>query len=140
MMESEHLQNVRLNVVGIGWLIAIAVTSLIAFAASALIPSESSSFGARLEIAAIAVGFFAGGMFAGLRVREAPILHGSAIGLVSLPVWFMINLISAVAFPDTAWDALSPHFTVSVILLQIVAAVLGSRVGFRKTLRSVERL
>jgi hypothetical protein len=135
-METEHLQSVRFSLVGISWFIAVAVASLIAFAVMAVLPAASSTFGARLEISAIAIGFFAGGLFAGLRVREAPILHGTAIGLLSLPVWFVINLISAVAFPDTAWDALSPHFTVSVILLQIVAAILGARTGFRKTLRS----
>lgn len=135
-METEHLQSVRIGIVGAGWLVAIAVASLIALAATALgLVEADSALGARLEISAIAVGFFAGGMFAGLRAREAPILHGIAIGLLSLPVWFFVNLISAVAFPDSAWDALSPRYTVSVILLQLVAAVLGARMGYRKLLR-----
>jgi len=135
-METEHLQSVRIGIVGAGWLVAVAVASLIAFAASAVGLVESdSTLGARLEISAIAVGFFAGGLFAGLRAREAPILHGVAIGLLSLPVWFVLNLISAVAFPNAGWDALSPRFTVSVILLQLVAAVLGARTGYRKLVR-----
>ena len=137
-METEHLQSVRISVVGAGWLIAVAVASLIAFAAFALdVVQADSTLAARLEISAIAVGFFAGGLFAGLRAREAPILHGVAIGLLSLPVWFILNLLSAALFPDSGWDALSPHFTVSVMLLQIVAAVLGARTGYRKLIGRV---
>ena len=134
-MHTEHLQRVRPGVVMLSWFIAVAAASLIVMLllATDLLDIDSAA-GTRASIAAIAVGFFAGGLFAGLRAGEAPILHGTAMGLLSLLFWFALNVISAIAFPAFGWDALTPDLTVSVVLLQIVAAVLGARSGYRARL------
>ena len=131
-MHTEHLQRVRPGVVMLSWFIAVAVASLIVtlVVATNLIDMGSGA-GTRAAITAVAVGFFAGGLFAGLRTGEAPVLHGIAIGVVSLIVWVVVNVASSIAFPQFGWDALTPQLTVAVIVLQMAAAVLGARSGYR---------
>lgn len=87
--------------------------------------------GTRAAIAAIALGFFAGGLFAGLRAGEAPFLHGTAIGLLSLVVWVVLNAVSAILFPNFGWSALTPGLALSVVLVQMAASILGARAGYR---------
>jgi len=91
----------------------------------------SGRSGTQAAIASIAVGFFAGGLFAGLRAGEAPLLHGSALGLLSLVVWVALNAISALLFPGFGWSALTPGLALSVVLVQMAAAILGARAGYR---------
>ncbi|MGQ0562415.1 MAG: hypothetical protein ACT443_11130 [Gemmatimonadota bacterium] len=135
-MHTEHLQRVRFKVVAAGWLVAVAFASLISFVIFALdIVGDESALAVRIEIAAIAIGFFAGGLFAGLRAGEAPILHGVAIGLLSLLAWFVLNLLATVALPTSDWTALTPRFTASVMLVQIIAAIVGARAGYRRVVR-----
>lgn len=133
-MHTEHLQSVRPGVVGTAWLIAVGLASLIILALLALnIVDPDSTTATRASIAAIAIGFYAGGMFAGLRARAAPILHGIVIGLVSLIVWFLLNAIAAFLAPDFGWSALTPNLAVALVLMQMAAAVLGARMGYRQT-------
>ena len=119
----------------LSWFIAVAVASLIVtlILATNLIDMASGA-GTRAAITAVAVGFFAGGLFAGLRAGEAPILHGIAMAVLSLIVWVVVNVASSIAFPGFGWDALTPELTASVILLQMAAAVLGARSGYRARL------
>ena len=68
-MHTEHLQNVRATRVAAGWLVAIAVTSLAVFVAVGFqLVDAAAQFGTTWSLAAVMVGFFAGGFFAG---REA---------------------------------------------------------------------
>jgi hypothetical protein len=135
-MHTEHLQRVRFGVVALAWFIAVCVASAIVFVVLALGLVESdSTIAERLEMSAIALGFFTGGLFAGLRAREAPILHGIAIALFSMVVWFLFNVLSTILFPGSEWVALTPNFTLALMLVQIGAAVLGARWGYRTATR-----
>lgn len=135
-MHTEHLQSVRFALVGIAWLIAVGLASAIVLAISALgLVDPDSAAGIRIQIAAVAAGFFGGGLFVGLRVGEAPILHGVAIGLTSLVAWFALNAVSTVIAPGRGWESLTAQLTITVLLLQMVAAVLGARAGYRWLLK-----
>jgi hypothetical protein len=136
-MHTEHLQRVRFGVVSLAWFIAVCVASAIVFVVFALGLVESdSTIADRLEMSAIALGFFTGGLFAGLRAREAPILHGIGIALFSLVVWFLFNVLSTLLFSGSEWAALTPNFTVALMLVQIGGAVLGARWGYRTATKS----
>jgi hypothetical protein len=135
-MHTEHLQRVRLGVVALAWFIAVCAASAIIFVVFALgLVEADSRIAERLEMSAIALGFFTGGLFAGLRAREAPILHGIGIALFSMVVWFLFNVLSTILFPGSEWTALTPNFTVALMLVQIGAAVLGARWGYRTATR-----
>lgn len=136
-MHTEHLQRVRISIVVAAWLVAIAVASLIIVSLLGLnVLDAESTAGTRASIGAVAIGFFVGGLFAGLRAREAPILHGAALGITSLIVWFVLNFLSAMLFNDVGWQALTPELTITLVLIQMVAAILGARYGYRITLKS----
>lgn len=139
-MYTEHLQNVRPVYVAAGWLIAIAVASfgLIILIALGLADPESIGAGPWVSIAMIA-GFIAGGLFVGFRTGEAPILHGIGIGLMSILAWVIINSIVTLFFPDEDWASLSSIMTATIILVQIIGAVLGTRWGYRLAIRAAER-
>lgn len=133
-MHTEHLQNVRLSLVAVGWLIAVAVGSLVALlvAAAADAPSDAAGTGALL---AVAVGFFAGGFFAGFRALHAPILHGVAMGIASLVAWVVLNVIALLTTPHAGWEALTPALAAVVLLSQMAFAVAGAWTGYRVALR-----
>src|SRR3954468_840923 len=111
-MHTEHLQNVRYGLVWLAWFLAVSIAALIlvALVAFHLIDAESA-VGTRAAIVAVATGFFAGGMLTGVRAQTPPILPGTMIGLVSLFVWFVLNVISALLFPNFGWSALTPNLT-----------------------------
>jgi hypothetical protein len=139
-MHTEHLQNVRPGRVVAGWLVAIAVTSFVAFAFVLLgllrgeVPADTL-----WAIVAVAVGFLVGGWFTGYGTLEAPILHGVAIGLTSLVAWVALNVVMVIGFPGAGWEGLTATATAAVILTQIVAAVAGCWAGVRGArLRAVE--
>lgn len=134
-MHTEHLQNVRaVNVVS-GWLVAIAVSSLLAFVfvAAGLFDSERGDV--LWTTAAVLLGFVAGGYFAGFRARQAAILHGVAIGLTSLVVWFVLNALAGLFFTGFRWEGLTPRLAVGLLLAQIAAAVVGALMGYNTVLR-----
>jgi hypothetical protein len=83
----------------------------------------------------MAVGFFAGGFFAGFRSMHAPILHGVALGLVSLVAWVLLNLIARGASPGFEWEALTPTAAGAILLAQMAAGVAGAWTGYRLALR-----
>lgn len=136
-MHTEHLQRVRPGIVVAGWLVAVAVASLIIVSLLGLnVLDAESTAGTRVSMGAVAIGFFVGGLFAGLRAREAPILHGAALGLISLIVWFALNFLSAIFFREFDWQALTAELAITLVLIQIVAAILGARFGYRTTKKS----
>ena len=130
-MHSEHLSNVRPGAVALGWFIAAAVTSLAVFAMIAVgLLSRDGHGGTVWGLLATAVGFFAGGWFVGMRTGRAPILHAVAIGLFSLLVWLVVNLLPGQLLDAESWDV-GAAYGAGLILLQIVAAAVGGRLGSR---------
>ena len=135
-MDTEHLGNLHPGWIVGGWLIAVAVTSavyLVLVGAGLLPQGEAAVFGVALAMAA---GFFSGGLFVGLRWVDAPILHGAAITLVSLLVWFLGSL----SLPGNAlgWSN-STSAALGLLLLQLVASSLGGWTGRRVALGAGER-
>jgi hypothetical protein len=135
-MHSEHLENVRPGAVALGWFIAAAVTSLAVFAMLAVgLLSRDGHGGTLWGLLATAAGFFAGGWFVGMRTGRAPILHAVAIGLFSLLVWLLVNLLPGQMLDAESWDV-GAAYAAGLILLQIVAAAVGGRLGSRDARRA----
>lgn len=135
-MHTEHLQNVRAVWVAAGWLVAVAVTSLILIVLAGLgLTGSDPATDALWAVVALVVGFWLGGFFTGFRAIDAPILHGTAIGLASLVAWFLINLIIDLVLDLAPWSALTPTTTAALLLVQMMAAVAGTWVGHRVALR-----
>jgi hypothetical protein len=132
-MHTEHLENVRPVGVLFGWFVSVAVVSLIALvlAATGLVDPEATSGGALWGVLAIAVGFGFGGWLIGARLGVAPILHGVAMGIVSILVWFLANLLAGETVADSALVSGSEAYYAGLLLLQIVAAAVGASVGSR---------
>lgn len=130
-MQTEHLSNLHPGWIAGGWLIAAAVTSAayLAVVGAGLLPQGTYAvFGVA---AAIAVGFFVGGLFVGLRWGDAPILHGVALTFLSVLVWFVGSL----ALPGRLERLSGPTPAVlGLILVQLVASSLGGWVGRRASL------
>jgi hypothetical protein len=140
-MHTEHLQNVRWGRVAAGWLVAIAATSVIVFGFVLVgLMGESAPRDTVWAITAVAAGFLVGGWFTGSGSLEAPILHGVAMGLMSLVVWVGLNLIMVIAFRGATWEALTAGATASVILTQIVAAIAGCWIAGRGAEERAARL
>jgi hypothetical protein len=133
-MHTEHLANLRPSWIAFGWFIAIAVASLVVLALAALgvVEPDAAEEGAWVALA-MAIGFMAGGMLAGMRAGAAPILHGVGIGLFSLVVWFLANLLLGEPTDATAWRVLDPGMAAGLLLLQIGTATLGAWYGARRS-------
>jgi hypothetical protein len=136
-MHTEHLQNVRPAGVLFGWFVSVAVVSLIALvlAVTGIVDPEASG-SALWGVLAIAAGFFVGGWFVGSRLGVAPILHGVAMGVVSILVWFLANLLAGETVADSAWVSGSETYYAGLLLLQMVAAGLGASVSSRSKRRA----
>jgi hypothetical protein len=137
-MHTEHLQNVGPARVVTGWLVAAAIASLVALAllAAGVLHDDATTARATLwSMFAIAVGFFAGGFFAGFRAIQAPILHAVGMGLTSLGVWFLLNLLAAVFYRGWSWPVVTPQFAVALLFVQLAAAVVGALLGYNMALR-----
>jgi hypothetical protein len=76
----------------------------------------------------MAVGFFVGGMLVGMRWTDAPVLHGAAITLFSVLVWFLVTLTGQSGGVD------SVQLVLGLVLLQLVASCSGGWMGRRVTL------
>lgn len=134
-MHTEHLQNVRAANVVSGWLVAVAVSSLLAFVFVAAGFFDNEWGDVLWTTIAVLLGFAAGGYFAGFRARQAAILHGVAIGLMSLFVWFALNALAGLVFSGFRWEALTPRLAVGLLIVQIAAAVVGALMGYNTVLR-----
>lgn len=135
-MHTEHLQNVRPSWVLFGWFVSVAVVSLIALvlAAAGMVDPEGTTFGV-WGVVALGLGFFLGGVVVGARTGAAPILHGVAMGIVSLLVWFFANLLFGETFDAETWSEGSPAFYAGSLILQMAAGALGARYGSREQRR-----
>jgi hypothetical protein len=131
-MHTEHLQNVHPARVFFGWFVSVAIVSLIVLALIAVRLLSPDATGGDLAwgVAAIAAGFFAGGWLTGARGGTAPILHGIAMGLVSLVVWFVANLLAGEALGATTWAGNAGFYT-GILIVQMGAAAAGALVGVR---------
>ena len=130
-MHTEHLNNVRPGTVAFGWFISAAVTSLIVIGLIAVgVLSRDGLGGTGWGLLAIAAGFFAGGWYVGMRTGRAPILHAVAMGLFSLVLWLLLNLIPGQMLNAESWSG-SAAYGAGLILLQIGAAAIGGRIGSR---------
>jgi hypothetical protein len=110
--------------------VAVAATSVVLFGLVLVgVMGDAGPRDTAWTITAMAAGFLAGGWFTGYGTLEAPILHGVALGLTSLVAWAGLNLLTVVALRGVEWEGLAAGATASVILTQIVAAVIGCRVG-----------
>jgi len=135
-MHTEHLRNVRAAWVAAGWLVAVAVASLILLVLAGLgLTGAAPATDALWAVVALVIGFWLGGFFTGFRAIDAPILHGIAIGITSLVAWFLINLIIDLLLELAPWSALTPTTTAALLLVQMMAAVAGCWVGHRVALR-----
>ena len=136
-MHTEHLQNVRFRFVVAGWLVAIAITSLVVLALMGFAATDVPEVYANpfWSILAVVLGFFAGGWFAGSRALQAPILHGLGMGLLSLVAWVLLNAIMVVLAEGFTFEGLTPALALALILAQVVAATLGALMGYNMALR-----
>lgn len=131
-MQSEHLTNLHPGWVVGGWLIAVSVTAALYLGGIGLGVVQAGSGALPWLVASMAGGFYVGGLFVGMRWSDAPILHGVAISLVSVVVWYLMTLVSDAGTFDQAGIVLG------LVLVQLFASVLGGRMGRRVTLgRSV---
>jgi hypothetical protein len=130
-MHTEHLQNVSVVRVIVGWLVSVAVASLVLFAlvAIGIVPPDATGTGGVGGLLALAVGFGAGGYVTGFGALRAPILHGVAIGLTSLVAAIGLSVLSAALFPGASWSALPPFLMSALLFTQVAAAVLGALLG-----------
>jgi hypothetical protein len=132
-MRSEHLSNVHPGWVVVGFVVALAVTAglHLALVATGFVPAGSESVA---NIAAIAVGFFAGGFFVGLRWSDAPVLNGAAIVLVSALLWLAGALLAGgdIARQITGTGTAA---TLGSLFIQLIGAVLGALAGRATVLR-----
>lgn len=131
-MHSEHIRNLHPGWILAGWLLAVAILSVtwIIFVGLGLVGPASPLTGVLVTVA-VAAGFFGGGLFVGLRWADAPILHGTAITVLSVLVWFLGNLLlpGQLSGGDLGLD--TPAFVLGMILLQLLSAVGGAWVGRR---------
>lgn len=137
-MHTEHLQNVSIRRVVAGWLVAIAVASLVAMSllGAGIMDDDTTAANTRWSMVAIAAGFFAGGFFAGFRALQAPVLHAGGIAVTSLAAWVLLNALSTLAFAGRwQWQAMTPEFAIGVLMVQLVAAVLGALIGYNMAVR-----
>lgn len=134
-MHTEHLSNVSFTSILIGWVIAVAVTSLLVFLFTAAGWMATDDAGNVWAVIAVAIGFFAGGYLTGTRDIEAPILHGVGIGLMTLVAWFVLNALATFFVDATSYTGLGATATAGLLLLQMLAAVLGAWLADRRALR-----
>ena len=134
-MHTEHLSNVSFTSILIGWVIAVAVTSLLVFLFTAAGWMATDDAGNAWAVIAVAIGFFAGGYLTGTRDIEAPILHGVGIGLMTLVAWFVLNALATFFVDATSYTGLGATATAGLLLLQMLAAVLGAWLADRRALR-----
>lgn len=133
-MQPERLADLHPTWIAFGWFIGAAASALVIFTLIALGILAGDDTGRAVDIwmaFAFLVGFLIGGFFVGLRVGRAPILHGLGIGLFSLLVWIVVNLLLVDPTDPAAWYALPPSATAGLLLIQTLSAIVGARIGKR---------
>ena len=135
-MHTEHLSNLHPGWVLGGWLVAVAVASIVfmVLVGTGLVAPDAG-LNPAMVLAAVAAGFFAGGLFVGLRWSDAPILHGAAITFLSVVVWLAGNLLLPANVGGADPRIERPAFVLGVIVLQLVSSVAGGWLGRRMVRR-----
>lgn len=137
----ESYRSIRWEWVGFGWFIAAAVTSFFLLVFSVLGLVEEGAAGEAIWMAvALALGFFLVGFWVGTRVVAAPIFHAAGFGLISVVFWALANLLFGAPLGDTTWNALRLPDVGTFLILQVVAAAVGARIGVRRMRRVPETL
>lgn len=135
-MHTEHLNNVGLVRVVVGWLIAVAIASLLLLAVIGFgIASPDATTAGWAGFVALLLGFGTGGFAVGFRALSAPILHGVAIGLTSLLAASLFAAINSIITPGTQWTDLRPSMVVLLVFAQFAAAVVGALLGYNVAIR-----
>jgi hypothetical protein len=129
-MHTEHLQNVSVGRVLLGWAVAAAITSFVLLMLAAFHALPFGGDGGWWNVVAAGVGFFGGGFFAGFRAMQAPILHGVAIALMTLVVWVIVNVAVFGVSGQENWAGLNATLTAVIMLVMIVASVVGALLGY----------
>lgn len=126
----ESVRSIRPAWIGIGWFLGAALTSLLVFVLSVvgLIRANAPTEGMGVALSLL-VGFVMAGFWVGTRVNAAPVLHGVGMGLVSLAVWFALNVFAGSL--GEGWHAVSGPVAVALLGLQTASAVVGARAGVR---------
>jgi hypothetical protein len=138
-MHTEQLRSLRPGTALLGWFIGAAVVSLVVIAMIAVgLLRRDGTGGTGWGLLAIAVGFMAGGWWVGWRAGAAPILYGVAMGLVSLLVYFLVNLVPGALLDAQSWSV-GPAYVAGLLLLQIAAAAVGGRIGSREARAAAAR-
>ncbi len=129
---TESIERLRPSWIAFGWFIAAAVTSLflLGLVALGVISEDPQTDGTWIALAFV-IGFAVAGYFVGVRAGTSPILHGAGMGLVSLLVYLGASLLAGEPTGQTAWSEVSTATALWVILLQTVAAIVGTRAGVR---------
>jgi hypothetical protein len=127
-MQSEHLSNIHVGWVVGGWLVAAALTAALYVGGVGLGLVRPDTGAAVWIVVSMAGGFFVGGFLVGMRWSDAPVLHGAAMTLFSVLVFFVVTLFGGPVGAESVTLALG------LILVQLVAACVGGWAGRRATL------
>ena len=127
-MQSEHLTNLHPGWVIGGWGIAVSITAAVYLGGVGLGVVGPESNALPWLVASLAGGFYVGGLLVGLRWSDAPILHGAAISIFSVFVWFLATLFGGVDAFDSA------PVVLGLVLVQLAASVTGGWMGRRASL------
>lgn len=124
-MHSEHLTNLHPGWAIGGWVVAIAVTAAL-YLSGIGVGFVTADRGAALWIVfSMAVGFFVGGLLVGLRWSNAPLIHGMAITLFSVLIWFLFSLTGPTGVAE------SVPMVLGLVIVQLAAACTGGWMGRR---------
>lgn len=128
----ESVRSIRPTWIGFGWFLAVALTSVLLFGLTVLgiIRPEAPTEGIGVAVC-LMIGFMVAGFFVGTRVNAAPTLHGVALGLLSVVVWLVLNLVVGEGLGGEAWDMISAEAALALLALQTAGAVVGARAGVR---------
>lgn len=129
---SESVSNVRPSWIGLGWFIGAALTSFIIFVliVLGLIQANAPTEGMGVSLALL-TGFVIGGFVTGMRVKAAPFLHGLGMGVLSIIVWVVINLLAGEAVAGSGWSTISVARMAAMLVLQTASSIVGARAGVR---------
>jgi hypothetical protein len=129
---TESIVRLRPSWIAFGWFIAAAITSLILLGmiGLGLISDDPQAEGTWVAFAFL-LGFAGAGFFVGVRAGISPILHGVGMGLFSLVAFLLLNLLGGEPTGQTAWREIGAGTALWLILLQTVAAIVGTRAGVR---------
>ena len=137
-MQTEHLGNVRPSWIAFGWFLGAGATAAVLFALIALgVIGDDVARDDRWMLFAFVVGFTVGGYLAGWRAGMAPVLHGVGIGLFSVVVWLVANLLFGEPTGTATWSAISAPFAAVLLLVQIASATIGAWLGTSRSSVSV---